>query len=59
MPGHRNMEEIDLDAMLVAERLVGVAPDVILMYITHMPPPRRNEAAHSGFKTHSRHHQKS
>ena len=42
-------------AMLAAKRSAGVAPEVNLC----MPPPSANQAAHSGFETQRRRHQKS
>ena len=46
--------------MLAAKRSAGVAPEVNLwVCVTHMPPPSVNKAAHSGFETQRRHHQKS
>ena len=46
--------------MLVLYTGKGVAPEVNLMeYISHTPPQSLNKAAHSGFKTQRRHHQKS
>ena len=38
----------------------GVTPEVNLREsISHTPPPIANKAAHSGFETQRRHHQKS
>ena len=46
-------------AMLAAKRSAGVAPEVNLReYVTHTPLPNSIKAAHSGFETQSRHHQK-
>ena len=46
--------------MLAAKRSAGVAPEVNLgVCVTHMPPSSANKAAHSGFETQRRHHQKS
>ena len=46
--------------MLATKRLVGVTPEVNLReYITCMPLPSENKAAHSGFETYRKHHQKS
>ena len=60
MPGRRYMEEIGSAAVLATKRLEGVTPEVNLRkHVTHMPPPSVNKAAHSGFETHRRHHQKS
>ena len=42
------------------KRSAAVAPDVNLREcVTHMLPPRVNKAAHSGFETQMRRHQKS
>ena len=42
------------------KRSAAVAPDVNLREcVTHMPPPSMNKAAHSGFETQMRRHQKS
>ena len=47
-------------AMLAAKRSAGVEPEVNLREcVTHMPPLNANKAAHSGFETQRRHHQKS
>ena len=47
-------------AMLAPKRSAGVAPKVNLReHVTYMPPPSVNKAAHSGFETQRRHHQKS
>ena len=47
-------------AMLATKRLAGVAPEVNLREcISCMPLPSANKAAHSGFETQRRHHQKS
>ena len=60
MPGCRYVEDISLAVMLAAKRSVGVAPEVNLReFVTHMPLPSVNKAAHSGFETQRRHHQKS
>ena len=46
--------------MLATKRSAGVAPEVNLREcVTHMPPHSLNKAAHSGFETQRRHHQKS
>ena len=51
MPGHRYVEEISSTAMLAAERLTGVTPELNLREcVTCMPPPSTNKAAHSGFE---------
>ena len=60
MPGCRYVEEIGLAAMLAAKRSAGVTPEVNLREcVTCMPLPSANKAAHSGFETQRRHHQKS
>ena len=60
MPGHRYVEEISLVAMLVTKRLTGVTPEVNFREcVIHMPLLSTNKAAHSGFETQRRHHQKS
>ena len=60
MPGCRYVEEIGSAAMLAAKRLAGITPDVNLREnVTCMPLPNANKAAHSGFETQRRHHQKS
>ena len=47
-------------AMLAAKRSAGVTPDVNPgECISRMPPPSVNKAAHSGFETQRRCHQKS
>ena len=56
MPARRYMEEIGS----AAKRSAGVAPKVNLgEHVTHMPLPSANKAAHSGFETQRRCHQKS
>ena len=46
--------------ILAAKRSAGVEPLVNLReYVARMPPPSMNKAAHSGFETQKRHHQKS
>ena len=46
--------------VLAIKRLVGVTPEVNLReHTSHMPPPSANKAAHSGFETRRRCHQKS
>ena len=46
--------------MLATKRSAGVTPEVKLReHVTHMPPYSSNKAAHSGFETQRRHHQKS
>ena len=60
MPACRYIEEIGLAAMLATKRSAGVTPEVNLKeFVTHMPLPSANKAAHSGFKTQRRCHQKS
>ena len=47
-------------AMLAAKRSAGVSPEVNLREcISRTPLPSANKAAHSGFETRRRHHQKS
>ena len=54
------MEENGSATMLAAMRSAGDAPEVNLKEcVTHTPPPSANKAAHSGFETQRRHHQKS
>ena len=49
-----------LGAMLAAKRSAGVAPEVNLReHILRIPPPSVNKAAHSGFETQRKRHQKS
>ena len=46
--------------MLATKRLAGDAPEVNLgKCVTRTPRPSMNKAAHSGFETQRRHHQKS
>ena len=46
--------------MLAAKWSAGVAPELSFMeHVTHTPLSRANKAAHSGFETQSRRHQKS
>ena len=60
MPTHKYVEENNLVAMLAAKRSAGVTPEVNLReHVTHMPQPSINNAAHSGFETQRRCHQKS
>ena len=60
MPVCRYVEEIGSAAMLAAKRSAGVAPEVnVREHVTHTPLPSANKAAHSGFETQRRHHQKS
>ena len=59
MPAHGYVEENGSAAVLVTKRLGGVTAKVDLREcITCMPPPSMNMAAHSGFKTQRRYHQK-
>ena len=56
----RYVEEIGSAAMLAAKRSTDITPEVNLReHIRHMPLPSMNKAAHSGFETQRRHHQKS
>ena len=60
MPSHNYVEEIGSAAMLATKRSAGVAPEVNLReHVTHKSLPSANKAAHSGFETQRRHHQKS
>ena len=60
MLAHRYVEENNMAAMLVTKRSAGITPKVkIRQHVTHRPPPSANKAAHSGFETQKRHHQKS
>ena len=60
MPACWYMEENSLAAMLATKRSACVAPELNLREcVTHMPLPRVNKAAHSGFETQKRYHQKS
>ena len=46
--------------MLAVKRSAGVTPEVNLSeHVTHVPPPRVNKDAHSGFETQRKRHQKS
>ena len=57
---HKYVEEKDLVAMLATKRLVGVTPEVNLCEnVTVHRLPSANKAAHSGFETQRRRHQKS
>ena len=54
------MEENSLAAILATKRLAGITPEVNLPeHVTCAPPPSVNGAAHSGFETQGRCHQKS
>ena len=60
MPTCRHVEENSSAAMLAAKRSASVAPEVNTgEHVTSMPLPSVNKAAHSGFETQKRHHQKS
>ena len=60
MSAHRYMEEISLAAILANNRSTGVTPEVNLRgHVTHTSLPSANKAAHSGFETQRRCHQKS
>ena len=57
---NRYVDENGSAAMLAGKRLAVVALDVNFReYVICMPPPSLNKAAHSGFETQRRHHQKS
>ena len=59
MPARRYVEENGSATMLATKRLVGVTPELNLReHVTCTPPPSANKAAHSGFETQRRHHQK-
>ena len=59
MPACRYVEENGSAIMLATKRL-GVAPEVNFReHVTCMPPQSINKAAHSGFETLKRYHQKS
>ena len=60
MPAHRYVTKISSAAMLVAKRSAGATPEVNLREcVTYIPLPSANKAAHTGFETQRRHHQKS
>ena len=60
MPAHRYVKENGLAAILATKRSVGVVPEVNPReHATCMSLPSMNKAAHSGFETQRRHHQKS
>ena len=61
MLAHMYVEENGLAAMLASKkRLAGVTPEVNLWeHATCVPLPSVNKAAHSGFETQRKHHQKS
>ena len=59
MPALRYVAENGSAAILASKRSAGVAPEVNLSeYGTHVPSPSANKAAHCGFETQSRRHQK-
>ena len=59
MPAHRYVEEKSLAVILAGKRPAGVTPDLNLgERVTCMPLPSANKAAHSGFETQRRYHQK-
>ena len=60
MPTHSYIEENGLATMLATKRSVGITQEVNLReHVTYMPPSSVNKAAHSGFETKRRCHQKS
>ena len=60
MPAGKYVEEFGLAAMLPTKRLVGVTPDMNLSEcVKCMPSSSVNKAAHPGFETQRRCHQKS
>ena len=60
MPASSYVEELGLAAMLVTKKSAGVTPEVNLReHVTYMPLERTNNAAHYGFETQRRCHQKS
>ena len=60
MPSRRYMKEISSAALLATKRSAGVAPDMNPREcVTCTPLPSANNAAHSGFETKRRIHQKS
>ena len=60
VPACRYVEENGLTAMLHTKRSVGTAPEVNLReYVTDIPLPNVNKAAHSDFETQRRCYQKS
>ena len=60
MPACMYVQENSLAAIQAAKRLAGVALEVNLrVHVTCMPLPIMNKAAHSGFQTQRRRHQKS
>ena len=60
MPAHKYVEDNGSAAMLAAKKLAGVTSEVNLNeHVTCTPLLSMNKAAHSSFKTQSRHHPKS
>ena len=60
MPAHRYVNENSWASMLTTKRSAGVTPEVNSReHVTQMPLSSVNKAAHSGFETQSRCHQKS
>ena len=60
MPAPRYVEGNGLDAMLAAKKSAGVPPEMnIREFVTYTPQSSANKAAHSGFETQRRCHQKS
>ena len=60
MSAYRYIEENGSAAMMATKRSVGVTPEINLREcVTSMPIPSANKAAHSGYETQRRHHQKS
>ena len=58
MSARRYVEENGFATMLAAKRLAGVAPEINLKeFVTCIPPPNTNKAAHSGFQTQRKCHQ--
>ena len=52
MPAYRYIEENGSAAMLATKKLAVVTPEVNLReFVTHMPLPSANKAAHSDFET--------
>ena len=60
MPAHRYVKENSWAPMLTTKRSAGVTPEVNSReHVTQMPLSSVNKAAHSGFETQRRCHQKS
>ena len=60
MTAHSHEEENGSAAMPATKRSAVVTPDMNLIdCVTHIPPRNANKAAHSGFETQRRCHQKS